>query len=135
PGHRAVGAGACGQHARRRHSRPPRAGEPQLSALLEVRDLEVEIPLAAGTLRPVRGVTLSVERGETLCIVGESGCGKSLTALAIMGLLPRRALRSASRLAPDGSDLTAASDSESADLRGSRMAMIFQEPMTSLNPC
>jgi peptide/nickel transport system ATP-binding protein len=83
----------------------------------------------------VRGVTLSVERGETLCIVGESGCGKSLTALAIMGLLPRRARRSASRLALDGIDLTAASDSELADLRGSRMAMIFQEPMTSLNPC
>jgi peptide/nickel transport system ATP-binding protein len=103
--------------------------------LLEVRNLELEIPLGAGTLRPVRGVTLSVERGETLCIVGESGCGKSLTALAIMGLLPRRARRSASRLALDGIDLAAASDSELADLRGSRMAMIFQEPMTSLNPC
>jgi peptide/nickel transport system ATP-binding protein len=83
----------------------------------------------------VRGVTLSVERGETLCIVGESGCGKSLTALAIMGLLPRRARRRARRLALDGIDLMAASDSELADLRGSRMAMIFQEPMTSLNPC
>jgi peptide/nickel transport system ATP-binding protein len=103
--------------------------------LLDVRDLELEIPLGAGTLHPVRGVTLSVERGETLCIVGESGCGKSLTALAIMGLLPRRARRSASRLALDGIDLRAASDSELADLRGSRMAMIFQEPMTSLNPC
>jgi peptide/nickel transport system ATP-binding protein len=83
----------------------------------------------------VRNVTLSVERGETLCIVGESGCGKSLTALAIMGLLPRRTRRTASRLALDGIDLMAASDGELADLRGSRMAMIFQEPMTSLNPC
>ena len=83
----------------------------------------------------MRGVTLSVDRGETLCIVGESGCGKSLTALAIMGLLPRRARRTASRLALDGIDLTAASDAQLADLRGSRMAMIFQEPMTSLNPC
>jgi peptide/nickel transport system ATP-binding protein len=83
----------------------------------------------------VRGVTLSVERGETLCIVGESGCGKSLTALAIIGLLPRRTRRMASRLALDGIDLMAASDGELADLRGSRMAMIFQEPMTSLNPC
>jgi len=83
----------------------------------------------------VRRVTLSVERGETLCIVGESGCGKSLTALAIMGLLPRRTRRTASRLALDGIDLMAASDAELADLRGSRMAMIFQEPMTSLNPC
>ena len=83
----------------------------------------------------MRGVTLSVSRGETLCIVGESGCGKSLTALAIMGLLPRRAKRTASRLALDGIDLKAASDAQLADLRGSRMAMIFQEPMTSLNPC
>ena len=83
----------------------------------------------------MRRVTLSVERGETLCIVGESGCGKSLTALAIMGLLPRRTRRTASRLALDGIDLMAASDAELADLRGSRMAMIFQEPMTSLNPC
>jgi len=106
-----------------------------LSALLEVRDLEVEIPLAAGVLYPVRGVSLSVDRGETLCIVGESGCGKSLTALAIMGLLPRRARRSASRLALDGIDLATASEAQLADLRGSRMAMIFQEPMTSLNPC
>ena len=83
----------------------------------------------------MRRVTLSVERGETLCIVGESGCGKSLTALAIMGLLPRRTRRTASRLALDGIDLMSASDAELADLRGSRMAMIFQEPMTSLNPC
>jgi peptide/nickel transport system ATP-binding protein len=86
-------------------------------------------------LHPVRGVSLSVERGETLCVVGESGCGKSLTALAVMGLLPRRARRTASRLALDGIDLATASDSELANLRGNRMAMIFQEPMTSLNPC
>ena len=54
-------------------------------ALLDVRDLHVRIPLEHGTLHPVRGISLSVERGETLCIVGESGCGKSLTSLAIMG--------------------------------------------------
>ena len=105
-----------------------------MSTLLEVRDLVVDIPLAAGMLHPVRGVTFSVERGETLCIVGESGCGKSLTALALMGLLPRRAKRTATRLALDGIDLTQATDAQLADLRGSRMAMIFQEPMTSLNP-
>src|SRR5690606_37894203 len=92
------------------------------------------IPLAAGVLHPVRGVTLSVDRGETLCIVGESGCGKSLTALALMSLLPRRARRTAARLTFDGIDLLAATDNQLADLRGSRMAMIFQEPMTSLNP-
>jgi peptide/nickel transport system ATP-binding protein len=82
----------------------------------------------------VRSVSFSVERGETLCIVGESGCGKSMTALAVMGLLPRRAKRSAGRLALDGIDLVGASESVMADLRGSRMGMIFQEPMTSLNP-
>ena len=102
--------------------------------LLEVRDLKVDIALAAGTLHAVRGVSFSVERRETLCIVGESGCGKSLTALALMGLLPRRARRSASRLALDGIDLMSASESSMADLRGNRMGMIFQEPMTSLNP-
>jgi peptide/nickel transport system ATP-binding protein len=82
----------------------------------------------------VRSVSLSVNRGETLCVVGESGCGKSLTALAVMGLLPRRAKRRAARLALDDIDLLSASSSAMADLRGSRMAMIFQEPMTSLNP-
>jgi peptide/nickel transport system ATP-binding protein len=105
-----------------------------VGTLLEVQDLVVDIPLAAGMLHPVRGVTFSVERGETLCIVGESGCGKSLTALALMGLLPRRAKRTAAKLALDGIDLTAATDDQLADLRGNRMAMIFQEPMTSLNP-
>jgi len=105
-----------------------------MSALLEARNLVVDIPLAAGVLHPVRGVTLSVDRGETLCIVGESGCGKSLTALALMSLLPRRARRTAARLTFDGIDLLAATDNQLADLRGSRMAMIFQEPMTSLNP-
>jgi peptide/nickel transport system ATP-binding protein len=102
--------------------------------LLEVRDLEVDIPLALGTLHPVRRVSFAVERGETLCIVGESGCGKSLTALAVMGLLPRRAERRAGRMILDGIDLMRASAQAIADLRGSRMAMIFQEPMTSLNP-
>ena len=105
-----------------------------MTKLLEVRDLVVDIPLAAGMLHPVRGVTFSVERGETLCVVGESGCGKSLTALALMALLPRRAKRTATTLALDGIDLIRATDDQLADLRGSRMAMIFQEPMTSLNP-
>jgi peptide/nickel transport system ATP-binding protein len=105
-----------------------------LTLLLEVEDLNVTIPLAQGPLRPVRGVGFSLRRGETLCIVGESGCGKSLTALALMDLLPRRARRTARRLAFDGEDLTGFSERRMADLRGNGMAMIFQEPMTSLNP-
>ena len=103
-------------------------------ALLKVRDLHVRIPLDVGMLHPVRGISLSVDPGETLCVVGESGCGKSLTSLAIMGLLPRDAQRHAAQLDFDGHDLSALDQRSMADLRGDRMAMIFQEPMTSLNP-
>ena len=92
-----------------------------MGALLEVRDLEVDIPLAAGMLHPVRSVSFSVNRAETLCIVGESGCGKSLTALALMGLLPRRAIRRAAQLSLDGIDLIGASQAQMTALRGSRM--------------
>jgi peptide/nickel transport system ATP-binding protein len=105
-----------------------------LSALLEVSGLDVRIPLLTGMLHAVRGVSFEVAAGETLCIVGESGCGKSLTSLAIMGLLPQRARRSAVRLRLDGRDLAALRPRAMADIRGSDMAMIFQEPMTSLNP-
>jgi peptide/nickel transport system ATP-binding protein len=105
-----------------------------LSKLLEVESLTVDIPLAAGVLHPVRGISFSVEQGETLCIVGESGCGKSLTSLALMNLLPKRAIRKAARLTLGDTDLLAAGDKEMAAIRGNRMGMIFQEPMTSLNP-
>jgi peptide/nickel transport system ATP-binding protein len=105
-----------------------------LSAILEVEGLDVKIPLASGMLHPVRNVSFSVERGETFCIVGESGCGKSLTSLAIMDLLPKRARRAAKRLTFAGADLTRLDERRMADLRGDKMAMIFQEPMTSLNP-
>lgn len=105
-----------------------------MSALLDVRDLTVDIPLSEGTLHPVRGLTFSIERGETLCLVGESGCGKSLTSLAIMGLLPKRAKRTASALRIGGLDISTASSNEMSTVRGNGMAMIFQEPMTSLNP-
>ncbi len=103
-------------------------------ALLEVGNLTVDIPLAAGVLHAVRGVSFSVEKGRTLCIVGESGCGKSLTALALMGLLPGRARRAADRLSFDGADLASMREGRMRRLRGDRIAMIFQEPMTSLNP-
>jgi peptide/nickel transport system ATP-binding protein len=105
-----------------------------LSALLEVGHLDVRIPLAAGMLRPVRDVSFSVRRGDMLCIVGESGCGKSMTSLALMDLMPKRARREAAHLAFDGVDLLRLGDRAMADLRGNAMAMIFQEPMTSLNP-
>ena len=102
--------------------------------LLDVKNLRVDLPTERGTLHAVRGVDFHVERGEMLCLVGESGCGKSMTSLALMGLLPRKATRRADHLRFDGVDLQGLSEREMAALRGARMAMIFQEPMTSLNP-
>ena len=106
-----------------------------MSKLLEVKNLNVDIPLAAGMLHAVRDISFSVEQGRTTALVGESGCGKSLTALAIMNLLPKRARRSAEQLNLVGQDLRTAGENQMANIRGNQMAMIFQEPMTSLNPC
>ncbi len=105
-------------------------GEP----LLEVRDLVVEFETARGMVRAVDGVSFTIERGRTLGLVGESGCGKSVTSLAILGLLdPNARVRSGSiRFA--GTDLLKLDERALRELRGSRLAMIFQEPMTSLNP-
>ena len=98
--------------------------------VLEIEDLRVGF----GRMEAVRGVSLSVARGETHCLVGESGCGKSVTALAVMNLLARGARREAEALRFAGQDLLPLSDRAMSRLRGDRMAMIFQEPMTSLNP-
>ncbi len=98
-----------------------------MTAMLEVEDLRVSF----AATEPVRGVSLSVRRGQTHCVVGESGCGKSLTALAIMGLLPRGA-RMQGTLRFAGAPLPAGR--AQARLRGDKLSMIFQEPMTSLNP-
>ncbi len=106
-----------------------------MSALLEVKGLNVDIPLEAGVLHAVRGVDISVERGRTLALVGESGCGKSLSVLSVMNLLPQKAKWSANTITFDGQSLDQVSESQMADIRGSKIAMIFQEPMTSLNPC
>ncbi|MFL6691596.1 MAG: ABC transporter ATP-binding protein [Ramlibacter sp.] len=104
------------------------------SPVLRVDRLHVDIRTAAGVVHPVRDVSFQVKRGETLCIVGESGCGKSMTSLAIMGLLPRAAVRSAAAIDFLGEDLTRAGARRINALRGDRMAMVFQEPMTALNP-
>ena len=85
-------------------------------------------------MRAVDGVDFTLERGRTLGIVGESGCGKSVTALSIMGLVPQPPGRIAGEVLLEGEDLLTASPARLRDLRGDRMAMIFQEPMTSLNP-
>ena len=102
--------------------------------VLDVQGLSVELDLPAGTLHAVTDVDFHVDRGETLCIVGESGCGKTMSALAVMGLLPRRARMNARTLALEGRDMLAMGNRELSSLRGDRMGMIFQDPMTSLNP-
>ncbi len=99
--------------------------------LLEVAGLRVRFN---ARLEAVRGVSLTIARGETHCLVGESGCGKSVTALAVMGLLARGAVRDAETLRFRGTDLRGLSERAMSKLRGDALAMIFQEPMTSLNP-
>jgi peptide/nickel transport system ATP-binding protein len=99
-------------------------------AVLEVTNLRVRF----GQTAAVRGISLRIERGETHCLVGESGCGKSVTALAVMGLLARGADRQVDVLRFYDHDLSRLTERGMARLRGDRMAMIFQEPMTSLNP-
>ncbi len=104
-------------------------------ALLEVEELRVAFPGQDGRRTiAVDGVGFSVARGRTLGIVGESGCGKSVTSLAVMGLLPKGGAEVSGRVLFEGRDLLREPDRVVRDLRGDRLAMIFQEPMTSLNP-
>ena len=104
-----------------------------MTGVLEVRDLGVTIPADEGPVLAVDGLSFDLGAGEVLALVGESGCGKSMTALAIMGLLPPAAVRRGSvRLG--GRELTALGSREMRDIRGREVAMVFQEPMTSLNP-
>jgi oligopeptide/dipeptide ABC transporter ATP-binding protein len=104
-------------------------------ALLEVTDLSTHFFTREGEVRAVDGVTFSLERGKTLGIVGESGCGKSVTALSIMGLIPRPPAKIVGgSVVFDGKDLTRLPEKRLEDLRGREIAMIFQDPMTSLNP-
>src|SRR5215203_243378 len=104
-------------------------------ALLDVTDLRTHFFTREGTVRAVDGVSFSVEKGKTLGIVGESGCGKSVTALSIMGLIPKPPAKIVSgSVLYDGRDLTTLSERQLEDVRAREIAMIFQDPMTSLNP-
>ncbi|MFZ9449028.1 MAG: ABC transporter ATP-binding protein [Alphaproteobacteria bacterium] len=106
-----------------------------MTALLEVRDLRTWFDGDGGTYRAVDGISFSLQAGRTLGIVGESGCGKSVTSLSIMGLVPMPPGRIAGgEILFEGVDLLKLDAEALRDLRGARMAMIFQEPMTSLNP-
>jgi oligopeptide/dipeptide ABC transporter ATP-binding protein len=104
-------------------------------ALLEVDNLHTHFFTREGVVKAVDGVTFSVEAGKTIGIVGESGCGKSVTALSIMGLIPKPPARIVEGTVTfQGRELTALSERDLEDIRGREMAMIFQDPMTSLNP-
>jgi peptide/nickel transport system ATP-binding protein len=104
-----------------------------MSVLLEVRDLKTSFAVEAGELSAVDGVSFTLDAGRTLCIVGESGCGKSVTALSIMGLIAPPG-RVSGEICFEGVDLTRLPAAAMRELRGNRLSMIFQEPMTSLNP-
>ena len=106
--------------------------------LLEVRDLKVEFPTPDGIVKAVDGVSFSVASGETLAIVGESGCGKTVTNLAMMGLLSKRGSRISGsaklNIASGSTELINLPEGEAEQIRGNRIAMIFQDPMSSLHP-
>jgi oligopeptide/dipeptide ABC transporter ATP-binding protein len=113
----------------------PAAASAPSDAILEVRDLVTTFDTDAGRLTAVDGVSFTVRRGRTLGIVGESGCGKSVTALSIMRLLPQPMGRIAGgKILFDGRDLTTLAPDAMHEVRGGRIGMIFQEPMTALNP-
>ena len=107
----------------------------QMKPVLEMRDLSVTLPSGLDRTHAVEDVSLTIRRGEILCVVGESGSGKSVTASVVMGLLPRNSLNVAKgTVMLEGEDITSAPEQRMDQLRGNRMAMIFQEPLTALNP-
>jgi peptide/nickel transport system ATP-binding protein len=105
-----------------------------VSALLAVEGLQTHFPTSLGVVRAVDGVGFTLERGEVLGLVGESGCGKSVTSLSIMRLVPAPGRIVAGRVVLEGEDLLAKDAEAMRRVRGARIAMVFQEPMTSLNP-
>ena len=103
--------------------------------ILEIQDLSVSFETFFGEVEAVRDVSFSVERGKTLAIVGESGCGKSVTANAVMRLLPQPpALYKAGKILFNGENLLDKTEKEMTSIRGNQISMVFQDPMTSLNP-
>ncbi len=104
-------------------------------SLLEIRNLTVEFATASGSFRAVDSVDVDVSKGEILAIVGESGSGKSVSMLALMGLLPWTATITADRMSFDGTDMRGLSARARRQIVGKDISMIFQEPMSSLNPC
>src|SRR5580704_15833542 len=105
-----------------------------MAKLLEVEDLRTRIGLRSGTVHAVDGLSFDVEAGETLGIVGESGCGKTMAAMSIMRLLPRGGRIASGEIRLEGRDLVTLEASELRKVRGNDIGIVFQDPMTSLNP-
>ena len=109
--------------------------DPMADKILEVKNLKTYFRTDAGLVKAVNDVTFSVERGKTLGIVGESGCGKSITSLSIMGLVETPpGIHAGGEILFEGEDLLKKNEDQMRQIRGNKVAMIFQEPMTSLNP-
>ena len=102
--------------------------------ILDVRDLSVSFRAYGGTVQAVRGVSFHLERGETLAIVGESGSGKSVSIKAIMGILPGSAVIDGGEILYDGQDLTKVDEAKMHEIRGKRIGLVFQDPLSALNP-
>jgi peptide/nickel transport system ATP-binding protein len=139
------GDGAGGRFARRRarhrsameleaHATRERTGEAEPSAMLDIRDLRIHFPTDDGLVKAVDGLSFTLDRGRTLGIVGESGSGKSVTSLGILGLYNTGNAQMSGKIYLDGEDLVAAGQDRVRELRGSKMAMIFQDPLSSLHP-
>src|SRR5512143_3331052 len=112
-----------------------RGNRSDMNRLLTVKDLKIHFHILAGTVRAVDGVDFHIDRGETLGVVGESGCGKSVTAMALLQLIPMPPGELVGGTAEfEGSDLLQFGSDQIRKVRGNRISMIFQEPMTSLNP-
>src|SRR5665809_28004 len=105
-----------------------------MAPLLSVRDLAVQFKTRKSTIRAVNGISFDLDAGETLGIVGESGCGKSVSALAMLGILPKAGRVTRGEVLFEDVDLLKLPDSQLRQIRGNDIAMIFQDPMTSLNP-
>src|SRR3954469_20943610 len=106
-----------------------------MQPLLEIQNLNVAFETSRGDVRPVRDVSMTIYPGQTLAVVGESGCGKSVTAMSILRLIPSPPGKVlGGRVLFEGRDLLTLSEREMRSVRGKEIAMIFQEPMTSLNP-
>ncbi len=111
-----------------------RGSSPTLDAYLRVSDLKVHFPTDDGLVKAVDGLTFELERGKTIGIVGESGSGKSVTSQAILGLHRRTRAKTSGSIVLDGEDLMSVSGERLRTLRGSKMAMVFQDPLSALHP-